>query len=197
MGKTCEGAGIEELVRVINRCGVGITFTEGVLWRAGSDPAANWLSWQTLLFSPIVLPHLVEVVDLALHHSFREIVIADRSLEQSLNPVLSGRSQHAARRLCQGRPPKGDRIVARFQAAIQAGETPGHFVTLFAVRAIAFSIPARTAIFAYVLLELMLELPSQEEIEKLFADAAKAVNDYYGEAGERLQVTGGKLQVTG
>jgi hypothetical protein len=54
-------------------------------------------------------------------------------------------------------------------------------VTLFAVRAIAFSIPARTAIFAYILLELMLELPDQEQIENLFTEAAKTVNDYYRE----------------
>jgi hypothetical protein len=181
MGKTCQGTGVEELVRVINRCGVGITFTEGVLWRAGVDPAANWQSWQTLLFTPVILPHLVEVVDLALRHSLREIVLMDRTLDQYLSPLLSRRSRLAAQLLCQGRPPRGDRMVARFQGAIRAGEAPGHFVTLFAIRAIAFSIPARTTIFAYILLELMLELPSREEVEKLFAGAAKAVNDYYGQ----------------
>ena len=31
MGKSCEGTGIEELIRVIDRCGVGVAFTEGVL----------------------------------------------------------------------------------------------------------------------------------------------------------------------
>jgi hypothetical protein len=181
MGNTCRGTGVEELVRVINRCGVGVTFTEGVLWRAGADPAANWQSWQTLLFGPVILPHLVEVVDFALRQSLREIIQMDRSLEQYLSPALSARSQLAAARLCQGRPPRGDRMVSRFQDAIQAGETAGHFVTLFAIRAIAFSIPARTTIFAYILLELMLELSRPDEVEKLFADAAKAVNDYYGE----------------
>jgi hypothetical protein len=194
MGKSCEGTGTEELIRVIDRCGVGAAFSEGVLWRAGTDPAANWRSWQTLLFGPVVLPHLAEVVDLALRHSFREIVLLDRSLQQFLNSSLSRRSQLAAERLLQARPPKGDRMVARLQQAIRTGETPGHFVTLFAVRAISFSIPARTTIFAYVLLELMLELPDREQFEKLFADAAKTVNDYYREglhpAAEKIRIHG-------
>jgi hypothetical protein len=181
MGKSCEGTGIDELVRVIDRCGVGAAFTEGVLWQAGSDPESNWRSWQTLQFGPLILPHLGEVVDLAVRHSFREIVLLDQSLEQFLSSSLSHRSRAAAGRLLQARPPKGDRMVARLQQAIRTGETPGHFVTLFAVRAIAFSIPARTTIFAYILLELMLELPDREQIEKLFTDAAKTVNDYYRE----------------
>ncbi len=194
MGKSCEGTGIEELIRVIDRCGVGVAFTEGVLWRAGTDPTSNWVSWQTLLFGPVILPHLVEVVDLALKHSFREIVLLDRSLQQFLSSSLSHRSRSAAERLLQARPPKGDRMVARLQQAICTGETPGHFVTLFAVRAIAFSIPARTTIFAYVLLELMLELPNREEIEKLFTDAAKTVNDYYRDGlhpmAEKIRIHG-------
>jgi hypothetical protein len=182
MGKSSKGIGIEELIRVIHRCGIGVAFTEGVLWRAGTDPQGNWRSWQTLQFGPLILPHLAEVVDLAVRHSWREIVLLDRSLQQFLDSSLSHRSQLAAERLLQARPPKGDRTVARLQEAIRAGETPGHFVTLFAVRAIAFSIPARTTIFAYILLELMLELPDWEQIENLFTEAAKTVNDYYREA---------------
>ena len=181
MGKSCKGTGIEELIRVIDRCGAGEAFTEGVMWRAGTDPESDWRSWQTLQFGPLILPHLAEVVDLALRHSLREIVFLDRSLEQFLGPSLSQRSKLGAERLLQARPPKGDRMVARLQEAIRTGETPGHFVTLFAVRAIAFSIPARTAIFAYILLELMLELPDREQIENLFTEAAKTVNDYYRE----------------
>jgi hypothetical protein len=134
-----------------------------------------------LQFGPLILPHLAEVVDLAVRHSLREIIFLDRSLEQFLGPSLSQRSKLAAERLLQARPPKGDRMVARLQEAIRTGETPGHFATLFAVRAIAFSIPARTAIFAYILLELMLELPDREQIENLFTEAAKTVNDYYRE----------------
>jgi hypothetical protein len=181
MGKSSEGTGIEELIRVIDRCGVGPAFTEGVLWRADTDPESNWRSWQTLQFGPLILPHLAEVVDLAMRHSYREIVFLDRSLGQFLGSSLFQRSRLAGERLLQARPPKGDRVVGRLQEAIRTGETPGHFVTLFAVRAIAFSIPARTTIFAYLLLELMLELPDQERIEKLFTDAAKTVNDYYRE----------------
>lgn len=181
MGKSCEGTGIEELIRVIDRCGVGIAFTEGVLWRAGTDPETNWRSWQTLQFGPLILPHLVEVVDLAMRHSFREILLLDQSLEHFLTSSLAERSRLAAERLLQARPPRGDRMVARLQDAIRTGETPGHFVTLFAVRATAFSIPARTTIFAYILLELMLELSDREQIEKLFTEAAKTVNDYYRE----------------
>jgi hypothetical protein len=182
MGKSCTGTGIEELIRVIDRCGIGVAFTEGVLWRAGADPERNWRSWQTLQFGPLILPHLAEVVDLAVRHSLREIVFLDRSLQQFLGSSLSHRSQLAAERLLQARPPKGDRMVARLQEAIRTGETPGHFVTLFAVRAIAFSIPARTIIFAYILLELMLEVPDRAQIENLFTEAAKTVNDYYREA---------------
>jgi hypothetical protein len=182
MGKSCTGAGIEELVRVIDRCGIGVRLSEGILWRAGTDPERNWRSWQTLQFEPLILPHLAEVVDLAARQSLREIVYLDRSLHQFLGSSLSHGSQLATGRLLQARPPKGDRMVARLQEAIRTGETPGHFVTLFAVRSIAFSIPARTTIFAYILLELMLELPDPEQIENLFTETAKTVNDYYREA---------------
>jgi hypothetical protein len=136
MGKSYEGTGIEELVRVIDRCVIGVAFTEGVLWRAGTDPVGNWRSWQTLQFEPLILPHLAEVVDLAVRHSLREIVFLDQALQQLLGSSISHRSQIAAERLLQARPPKGDRMVARLQEAIRAGETPGHFVTLFAVRAV-------------------------------------------------------------
>jgi hypothetical protein len=182
MGKSCTGTGIDELVRVIDRCGMGAPLTEGILWRGGTDPERNWRSWQTLQFKPLILPHLAEVVDLAVRHSLREIVYLDRSLHPFLSSSLSHRSQIAAEQLLQARPPKGDRMVARLQEAIRTGETPGHFVTLFAVRSIAFSVPARTTIFAYILLELMLELPNREQIENLFTEAAKTVNDYYREA---------------
>jgi hypothetical protein len=182
MGKSCTGTGIEELVRVIDRCGIGAPLNQGILWRAGTDPERNWRSWQTLQFKPFILPHLAEVVDLAVRHSLREIVYLDRSLQQFLSSSLSHRSQRAAGQLLQARPPKGDRMLARLQEAIRIGETPGHFVTLFAVRSIAFSIPARTTIFAYILLELMLELPDREQIENLFRETAKTVNDYYREA---------------
>jgi hypothetical protein len=182
MGKSLKGTGIDELIRVIGRCGVGMAFTEGVLWRAGSDPESNWHSWQALQFEPLILPHLAEVTDLAMRHAVREIGCLDRSLEQFLGSALSRRSRLAAERLLQARAPRGDRVVARLQEAIRTGETPGHFVTLFAVRASSFSIPARTTIFAYILLELMLELPSREQVEKLFAETAKTVNDYYREA---------------
>jgi hypothetical protein len=182
MGKSCTGTGIEELVRVIDRCGIGLAFTEGILWRAGTDPERNWRSWQTLQFGPLILPHLAEVVDLAVRHSLREILFLDRSLQQFIGSSLSQRSQLAAERLLQARPPKSDRMIARLQEAIRTGETPGHFVTLFAVRASAFSIPARTTIFAYILLELMLELPDRDQIDNLFTEAAKTVNDYYREA---------------
>jgi hypothetical protein len=181
MGKSYEGTGIEDLIRVIDRCVLGVAFTEGVLWRAGADPERNWRSWQTLQFEPLILPHLAEVVDLAVRHSLREIVFLDQALQQLLGSSLSHRSQLAAERLLQVRPPKGDRMVARLQEAIRTGETPGHFVTLFAVRAIAFSIPARSTIFAYILFELMLELPDRDQIENLFTEAAKTVNDYYRE----------------
>jgi hypothetical protein len=181
MGKNREGTGIEELIRVIDRCGVGVVFTEGILWRAGADPESSWRSWQTLQFGPLILPHLAEVVELALRHSLREILFLDQSLQHFLGSSLSQRSRLVAERLLQARPPKGDRMIARLQEAIRAGETPGHFVTVFAVRAIAFSIPARTTIFAYILLELMLELADRERIENLFAEAAKTVNDYYRE----------------
>jgi hypothetical protein len=186
MGKSCEGTGIEELIRVIDRCGIGVAFTEGVLWRAGTDPESNWRSWQTLQFGPLILPHLVEVVDLATRNSLREILFLDQSLEHFLTSAISQRSQLAAEQLLQARPPRGDRLVARLQDAIRTGETPGHFVTLFAVRAIAFSIPARTTIFAYVLFELMLEVPDREQIEKLFKEAAKTVNDFYREGFDRM-----------
>jgi hypothetical protein len=182
MGKNCTVTGIDELVRVIDRCGFGVPLTGGILWRAGTDPERNWRSWQTLQFEPFILPHLAEVIDLAVRHSLREIVYLDRSLHQFLSSSLSHRSRHAAKRILQARPPKGDRMLARLQEAIRNGETPGHFVTLLAVRSIAFSMPARTTIFAYVLLELMLELPDREQIENLFMEAAKAINGYYQEA---------------
>jgi hypothetical protein len=182
MGKSCTVIGVEELVRVIDRCGIGAPLAEGILWRAGADPERNWRSWQTSQFEPLILPHLAEVIDLAVRHSLREIVFLDRSLHQFLSSSLSHRSQLAAERLLQARPPKGDRMVARLQEAIRLEETPGHFVTVFAVRSIAFSIPARTTIFAYLLLELMLELPDREQIENLFTEGAKTVNDYYREA---------------
>ena len=75
-------------------------------------------------------------------------------LNRSMKPWPRQRSIDAGRSLLQQSTPRGERLMARLQEAIQAGAAFGHFATLYGVRCGAFSIPVRTAILGYLVQEL-------------------------------------------
>ena len=88
------------------------------------------------------------------------------------------RSMEAGRLLLQQSTPRGERLMARLQEAIQAGAAFGHFATLYGVRCGAFSIPVRTAILAYLVQELAVGARDEIGRLKLLEASVGSVNEF-------------------
>ena len=74
--------------------------------------------------------------------------------------------------------PRGERVMARLQQAIQSGAAFGHFATLYGVRCSAFSIPVRTAILGYLVQELAVGAPDETDRIKLLEASVGSVNEF-------------------
>lgn len=183
MGNCSEGAGFEGLLEVATRCGSGVSFKEGISWRAESDPERSWSHWTRSHFQPFILPHLVQVHALSARQFVREVLLLDRGFSDLL-PEETQRKSLEAGQLLLTRSIKRDRTLERIQRAVQAGTAPGHFATLFAVRAAVFSIAPRTAVIAYLLQELVCEITDPDLQAELLVLGLSQVNDFFRQSVE-------------
>src|ERR1700693_4926943 len=154
MGMSPAGFAMSELSKIVQRCNPDFDSARAISWQVEGPVAESWQQWLKTLFEPLLLPHLLRVLDFSARQSAREIILLDAELNQSLPPGSRQRSIEAGRSLLQQSTPRGERLMARLQEAIQAGVAFGHFATLYGVRCGAFSIPVRTAILGYLSEEL-------------------------------------------
>lgn len=169
---------MNELDQVVNRCNPSLDLIRALTWDLDGDAQTSWLHWVDAVFEPLLLPHLAQVLEFASRQSLREVVARDLDLHRDLPASVKEPSISAGRLLLQAFPPRGDRLLTRLQEAIDQGKAPGHFATLYAVRAAAFSIPTRTAILAYLWQELMVTLPRVADRAKLLEKASESVNQF-------------------
>jgi hypothetical protein len=179
MGNSSEGSGFETLLEVATRCGSGTALKKGISWNADSDLERSWSHWNRSSFQPFILPHLVEVQALSSRQFVREILRRDRAFSNLLSKEIEEKSLEAGRHLLLRKSLKTDRTLERIQRAVVAGNAPGHFATLFAVRAAVFSIAPRTAVLAYLLQELVCEIPDPDHQAELLALGLSEVNDFF------------------
>jgi hypothetical protein len=179
MGNSSEGSGFEALLEITVRCGSGTAFKKGISWNAESDPEQSWSHWTRSSFQPFILPHLVQVQELSSRQFVREILKLDRAFSALLSKETEEKSLEAGRHLLLTKSLKADRTLERIHRAVEAGSAPGHFATLFAVRAAVFSIAPRTAVLAYLLQELVCEIADPDHQAELLALGLSEVNDFF------------------
>jgi hypothetical protein len=179
MGSSSEGFGFEALLEITTRCGSGTAFRKGISWNADSDLERSWADWTRSAFQPFILPHLVQVQALSSRQFVREIIGLDRAFSDQLSKETEEKSVEAGRHLLLMKSLKADRTLDRIQRAVNAGSAPGHFATLFAVRAAVFSIAPRTTVSAYLLQELVCEIADPDHQAELLALGLSEVNDFF------------------
>ena len=184
MGNSLEGFGFEALLEITTRCGSGTAFKKGISWNADSDLEQSWSDWTRSSFQPFILPHLVEVQALSSRQFVREILGLDRAFSGLLSKETEAKSVEAGHHLLLAKSLKTDRTLERVQRAVAAGNAPGHFATLFAVRAAGFSIAPRTAVQAYLLQELVCEIADRDHQAELLALGLSEVNDFFRRSAE-------------
>ncbi|MBV8816612.1 MAG: hypothetical protein JO271_19160 [Verrucomicrobia bacterium] len=173
------GHGLAGLLEIATRCGSGAALKNGICWSAEADTERSWSHWIRFYFQPLILPHLMEVQSLSSRQFVREILLRDREFSEVLSEEAQRKSVEAGRHLLLHKSIKADRTFYRIQQAVQAGTTPGHFPTLFAVRAAMFSIAPRTAVMAYLLQELICEIADPDYQAELLALGLSEVNDFF------------------
>jgi hypothetical protein len=178
MGMSPAGFALSELSEVVRRCNPNFESMRAISWQVEGPVRESWRRWLEDLFEPVLLPHLWRVVDLSARQSAREIIGLDAELNGSMKSGPRQRSIDAGRLLLQQSTPRGERLMARLQEAIQAGAAYGHFATLYGVRCAAFSIPIRAAILGYLLQELVIGAPNETGQVKLLEAAAESVNEF-------------------
>jgi hypothetical protein len=178
MGIYPAGFALGELSEIVRRCNPNFESMQAISWQVERSVEDSWRQWLEALFEPVLLPHLWRVLDLSARQSAKEIIVLDAELDRSMKPWPRQRSIDAGRLLLQQSTPRGERLMARLQEAIQGGVARGHFATLYAVRCAAFSIPIRAAILGYLLQELVIGAPDETEQVKLLEQAVESVNEF-------------------
>jgi hypothetical protein len=178
MGISPAGFAMSELSKVVQRCNPDFNAARPISWQVEGPVAESWQQWMKTAFEPLLLPHLLRVLDFSARQSAREIILLDAELNRSLPPGSRQRSVEAGRSLLLQSTPRGERLMARLQEAIQAGVAFGHFATLYGVRCGAFSIPVRTAILGYLVQELSAGATDDAERLKLLEASVGSVNEF-------------------
>jgi hypothetical protein len=178
MGMSSAGFAMSELTEIVRRCNPDFDSALAISWQVKGSVAESWQRWLEALFEPLLLPHLWRVLALSARQSVREIILLDVELNWSMEPWPRQRSIDAGRLLLRQRMPRGERVMARLQQAIQTGAAFGHFATLYGVRCGVFSIPVRTAILGYLVQELAVGAPDETDRVKLLEASVGSVNEF-------------------
>jgi hypothetical protein len=178
MGISPAGFAMSELSKIIQRCNPDFDAARAISWQVEGPVEESWRGWMKDLFEPLLLPHLLRVLDCSTRQSAREIIALDVELNRSMKPWPRQHSVDAGRLLLQQNTPRGERLMARLQEAIQTGAAFGHFATLYGVRCGVFSIPIRTAILGYLVQELSVGAPEESGRVKLLEASVGSVNEF-------------------
>jgi hypothetical protein len=77
MGISPAGFAMSELSKVIQRCNPDFDSARAISWQVGLPVADSWQQWMKALFEPLLLPHLLRVLEFSARQSAREIILLD------------------------------------------------------------------------------------------------------------------------
>jgi hypothetical protein len=143
-----------------------------------TDDLESWRQWLRNCFVPLLLPHLSQVLALAVHQRVEEIISLDCVLDQNLDQSVREKSTRAGHGLLRGTPLRGDRTLVRLKQAIDTGAAAGHYLTVFACRAAAFSLPASTVFLAYCWQELHSHSSREKSLDDFLYLATQVVSSF-------------------
>jgi hypothetical protein len=169
---------MQQLIQIVYRCNPKAGAVGQITWAPASpsDVTNSWQEWLRLCFQPVLLPYLISGFQTAQAQALRELCRTAAGLDAQLSPAERVRSLNAGAVLLFQKPPHGDRFQERFAAEVRLGRVPGHFATLFVLRAAGFSIPLRTALLAYLMQELFSGGCPAASVERSMGLAVPAVN---------------------
>ena len=146
---------VSEIQRGIEITFLGVEihdFQEGTF--SGPPELKAWSNWIEIWFEPVILPAFREIYEAAAAMKHREIADLDRGLSQLFTAEMTGHSTDAAQAF------RGSKAEVRhmdpwvrFEKKLEAGETPGHLPTLFALQSALFNVPINSALISYGLAE--------------------------------------------
>jgi hypothetical protein len=178
MGISPAGFAMSELSKIVQRCNPDFDTARPISWQVEGPVEESWRGWMKELFEPLLLPHLLRVLEASARQSAREVIALDVELNRSMKTWPRQRSIDAGRSLLQQSTPRGERLMARLQEAIQTGAAFGHFATLYGVRCGAFSIPIRSAILGYLVQESSVGTHDESSRVKLLEASVGSVNEF-------------------
>ncbi len=117
-------------------------------------PITDWAVWRDTIFFPSVLPAFESAFTAFVQGHRKELAASDAALDVALPPELAEASRRAGRRLAaEYTVPNAEKIWMHHRDRVGAGELPGHFAVMLAVRAGAFHLPRGAAVSALLFLE--------------------------------------------
>jgi len=142
------------VVRAAVLCNPFLDILEEVTLAVRGPMASSLLDWNATLFTPILHPLLLEVLDQTSKGGSFEITALDCRLDAELPASRKFPSRDAGKLLVQGvLAPRGDRMIERYRTAVLAGDSPGHLAVIHALRAAVFHLPPRVTVASYLLQE--------------------------------------------
>jgi hypothetical protein len=140
-----------ELIRAVRLCHPDWENAGRLTFR---PPVGEWTAWRDTVFLPVLHPRLAAAFSAFSQGHRRELVRNDGALETALPAPLGEASRRAGRLLLSGYTvPNGEKLWASYRDRVAAGEAPGHFAVVLAVRAAAFNLPLPQAVSALLFLE--------------------------------------------
>lgn len=117
-----------------------------------TNPA--WELWREEVFLPILFPALQAMRLCSSAGNRAELLARDQAIDIALPVELAERSCKAGHLLMKAFPaPPGEKLWRHFGASLEEGKTPGHLVSVLAVRAAAFHVAPAMLTAAYVYME--------------------------------------------
>jgi hypothetical protein len=148
------GSDLGVIVRAAEICNPFLDAMGEVTLEVRGPVASSVLNWNAAIFSPAIRSAMADVRREYSLGGNLEIAGIDCRLESCLPKGLSLQSRTEGKRLIGGLlPPRGDRMLERYRSMVLAGEAPGHFAVIHALRAALFSLPPRVMEGAYLLQE--------------------------------------------
>ena len=103
---------MSELSKIIQRCNPDFDTARAISWQVEGPVEESWRGWMKELFEPLLLPHLLRVLEASARQSAREIIAAGRGVEPEYETLAAtaqyrcrasaASAKHAARRTTDG-----------------------------------------------------------------------------------------------
>jgi hypothetical protein len=152
------------------------------------EPAGEtWALWLNELYLPHLLPRQLEIMQYAQESKAREVRGEDLKIDQILPEPAYSSSRRAGETLLNSlAEAQGVRLLNKMKLWHQAGRTPAHFATVYAMQSAIFSFPMRQALLCYLWHEWLAATWQRPEFsaEEAFLES---VQDAAGVLDERLR----------